>query len=83
MADTKKKNRFWYFIMTIASWFFAVDYYMLILEGDQPTRRKIVLGFWVIMSIVWTVMSIQLIKSRKKDKEVKKAKEAKEAELSE
>ncbi len=54
--------------MTVIAWFFAIDYYMLILEGDDSLRRKIIFGIWILVSLVLTIRSVRY-KSRKEYKD--------------
>ena len=68
--EAKSKNRKWLFlILYIVTFFFAVDYFLLIRSGDDSLRRKIVFIIWLLSSIVWLAFFLreilQKVKSQK------------------
>jgi len=51
-------------IMILVSIYMTIDYYRLIISGDDLIRRKIVLVVWAIAIIGWTVKLIYDIRKK-------------------
>jgi hypothetical protein len=70
--NIKSKNRKWlYFILYIISFFFAVDYFMLIRSGEDSLRRKIVFTIWLLSSIIWLAFLLREILKKVKSQQSK------------
>ncbi|MFC2134392.1 hypothetical protein ACFLTH_07210 [Bacteroidota bacterium] len=63
-----KNKKIFSIIMIIVSGFLTVDYYLLIMEGDERIRRKIALGVWAITFIAWIFILIKSLMDEKKEK---------------
>ena len=66
MSSMLKNKRVVSLIMIIVSGFLTVDYYFLIMEGDDSIRRKIALAVWIITFIAWTFILIKSLLGEKK-----------------
>ena len=52
----KRKNKLIIdLLMFLVSIFFTIDYYLLIMSGDDLIRRKIALVFWFVSIIGWSI----------------------------
>jgi hypothetical protein len=70
--NVKSKNRKWLFlIFYIVSFFFTVDYFILIRSGDDSLRRKIVFTIWLLSSIIWLALFLREILKRVKSQKAK------------
>ena len=66
----QSKNRKWiYLILYGVSFFFTVDYFILIRSGDDSVRRKIVFTVWFLLSVVWLALFLREVIRRVKAKQ--------------
>ena len=71
--EIKSKNRKWLFlILYLVSFFFTIDYFILIRAGEDSLRRKIVFTIWLLSSVIWLAFFLREILRRVKPQETRR-----------
>jgi hypothetical protein len=64
------KNRKWLFLLLyLVSFFFTVDYFILMRGGEDSLRRKIVFTVWFLSSVIWLAFFLREILMKAKPKQ--------------
>ena len=59
MYAFENRKRWFYFFSAAVAYFLSTDYLGLILSGDDGFLRKVALGLWLLLSVVWTLLFIR------------------------